>query len=342
MWRLVFITLVLVACHRRDDPGARACGMSLAHSWAGQGAHGYGTADSARALDELVSDGIRAISVSPFAFMGHLTDPTVAWSRGEPGQETFANIAATVAQAHSRGLEVMIKPQIYLRDGQWCGDIEPPDWHAWFESYRAYVKAVAQLAEDNDVEYLVAGVELASATKRDDGEMRATITQLRDIYHGQLIYSANWDEAAHVSFWDAVDVIGIQMYAPLRKSDQALGSITEGAAAWLAVYEGIARRYRKPIIVTETGFVNRIGVTELPYVWPEWLVDEHPSFAGDAEQAAAYQALIDTFGRSPHVRRIFWWKWFTDVEGFNDDGPLGFAIRGRFAEQVLRRMCAGQ
>src|SRR5690348_8012123 len=93
MCRIVFVTIVLVACDRRDDPAARACGMSLAHSWAGQGAHGYGTADSARALDELVSDGIRAISLSPFAFMEHLTDPTLTWSRGEPGQETFANIA---------------------------------------------------------------------------------------------------------------------------------------------------------------------------------------------------------------------------------------------------------
>jgi hypothetical protein len=339
MRRIVFVIMLLAACQRRDVLGARACGMSLAHSWAGQGAHGYGTADSARAIAELAHNGIRAISISPFAFMEHLTDPAVAWSGEAAGEESFASLAATITQAHERGMEVMVKPQIYLRDGQWCGDIAPPDWHAWFESYRVYAKAVAQLAEDNHVEYLIVGVELASATARDDGEMRVTIAQLRDVYHGRLIYSANWDEAGHVSFWDAVDIIGIQMYAPLRKSGQPVSTIDRGAAGWLAQYEAMARRHVKPLMITETGFVNRVGVTEIPYVWPEWLVDEHASLAGDVEQAAAYQTLIDTFGRSPYVERIFWWKWFTDVDGFNDDGPLGFAIRGRLAEQVVRRAC---
>jgi hypothetical protein len=341
MRRLIFAAMLLTACQRREPIGTRPCGMSLAHSWAGQGAHGYGTADSDRALAELQEDGITAISVSHFAFMKRVSDPTLTWSEGEQGQETFASIARLIGQAHAKGMRVMLKPQIYLEDGEWCGDIAPPDWHIWFETYRAYAKAVAQLAEENHVEYLIAAVELSSATRRDDHEMRDTIAAVRAIYHGPLIYSANWDEAEHVTFWDAVDIIGIQMYAPLRKSGQRLSvkAIAKGASAWLSKYERIAKRHHKKIIVTETGFVNRVGVTEIPYVWPEWLVDEYESLEGDAEQAAGYEALIDTFGRSPHVLQIFWWKWFTDVDGFSDDGPLGFAVRGRFAEHVLRRTC---
>lgn len=301
--------------------------MSLAHSWAAGGAYGYGTQASAAALDQLAAMGMRSVAVSTFAFMDDFYDSGVRPQR-LPGTETEESARSVAAQAHARGLTVMLKPQIYLLDGEWCGDIAPRNgWAAWFASYDAFILEQARMAAAADIEALVVGVELKTSTRLASDYWRATIAKVREVYHGMLIYSANWDEAEAVDFWPLLDAVGIALYAPV------------GDATWLKRYEALAVKTNKPIVVTETGVMNRVGAVAKPYVWPEWVTDETQSFAGDSEQARGYRALIDTFGRSRYVERIYWWKWFTD-DGFADEGPLGFSPRGRFAESVLREACA--
>ena len=302
--------------------------MSLAHSWFAGGSAGYGTAASARALDELLGMGMRSVTIGTFAFMDDFHDPGVR-RQDLPGTETLESARAVARQAHERGLTVMLKPQIYLLNGEWCGDIAPRDgWPAWFASYREFILANARMAAEADIETLVVGVELKTSTRSAPDEWRATIAEVRRVYGGTVGYSANWDEVEQVTFWPLVDAIGISLYAPLKTSN------------WQARYEAVAAKADKPIIITETGLMNRVGTRDIPYVWPEWVTGEDQSYAGDGEQAAGYRDIIGTFGRSPRVRRIYWWKWFTDGDTMLNEGPLGFSPRGRFAESVLREACA--
>jgi hypothetical protein len=302
--------------------------MSLAHSWVAGGSQGYGTAASAAALDELRAMGITSVALGTFAFMDDFYDHAVR-PQTLPGTETLVTAAATARQAHARGLTVMLKPQVYLLDGEWCGDIEPRGgWGEWFESYDDFILAQARMAAEADIEMLVVGVELKTATSHAAEHWPITIAKVREVYHGTIIYSANWDEAEQVDFWPLVDALGISMYAPGDKQD------------WLRRYERVAAKADKPIVITETGIMNRIDARALPYVWPEWVSDEGESLAGDTEQAAGYEDIIATFGRSPQVQHIYWWKWFTDGASFTNEGPLGFSPRGRLAETVLRQTCA--
>jgi hypothetical protein len=338
----IAVTLVtLVGC--RDEPlGDRACGMSFAHSWTDKGVRGYGSPSSVRALDELQQLGMKAIHIHSFAFMLDLEDSVVSTEAHYPGAETFASLTATADAAHARGMTVMLKPQIWLVDGQWCGEITPRNgWPAWFASYRTFILKYAALAESMKAEWLAVGVELKSATLEAPGEWPSIIADVRKVYHGKLVYSANWDEADHVTFWPLVDAVGVQMYAPLRTEKEPLTEsvLANGARRWLRKYEAIADKAGKPLIITEAGYVNREGVTAAPHIWPSWVTEEPQSRAGDEEQAAGYRALIATFGRSAKVERIYWWKWFTDVEGPPEEGPLGFGPKGRPAEAILRAAC---
>ncbi len=324
---MVAALVALSACNKPKTED-RPCGMSLAHSWSAGGSNGYGTPASARTLDELATLGMRSVTIGTFAFMDGFHDPGVR-PQELPGTETLASARAVARQAHERGLTVMLKPQIYLLNGEWCGDIAPRDgWAAWFSSYRQFILANARMAAEADIETLVVGVELKTSSKQVPEEWATTIAEVRKVYGGNVVYSANWDEVEQVSFWPLVDAIGISLYAPLKTSN------------WQARYEAVAAKADKPIIITETGVMNRVGAREIPYVWPEWVTGEGPSFAGDSEQAEGYRDIIATFGRSAHVRRIYWWKWFTDGDSMVNEGPLGFSPRGRFAETVLRETCA--
>ncbi len=321
--------MILAACNKPKTGNDTACGMALAHSWFAGGSRGYGSKASAEALDALADIGIRSVSVSTYAFMDDFHTPYVR-PQELPGTETLATARAVAKQAHARGLSVMLKPAIYLLDGEWCGDIAPRGgWPAWFDSYREFILANARMAAEADIEMLVVGVELKSSTRSVPEEWRKTIAEVRKVYGGTLLYSANWDEAEDVTFWRDVDAIGISLYAPLRKSN------------WLERYESVAAKAERPIVITETGVMNRIDARDIPYVWPEWVTEEDQSFAGDTEQADGYRDIIASFGQSPRVQRIFWWKWFTDGESLLNEGPLGFSPRGRFAESVLRATCGG-
>lgn len=316
--------------------------MSFAHSWTDKGIRGYGSPSSYKALDELQRLGMRAIHIHSFAFMNELEDARVSTEARYPGAESFADLTAMADAAHQRGMSVMLKPQIWLVDGQWCGEIRPKEgWDVWFASYESFILRYAALAESTKAEWLAVGVELKSSTAEAGDRWPAIIAAVRRVYHGKILYSANWDEAERVTFWPLVDAVGVQMYAPLREESEPVTArvLERGARKWLRRYEEIAARADRPLIVTEAGYVNREGVTAAPHIWPSWITDEPPSRAGEDEQAAGYRALIATFGRSRRVERIYWWKWFTDVEGPPEEGPLGFGPKGRIAESVLRAAC---
>ena len=58
-------------------------------------------------------------------------------------------------------------------------------------------------------------------TRRPPGPARTLIAELRTLYPGLLTYSANWDEAQDVLFWDQLDLIGINAFYPLADHDNA-------------------------------------------------------------------------------------------------------------------------
>ena len=65
-------------------------------------------------------------------------------------------------------------------------------------------------------------VRISSAVAADPDAMRHLVAEVRAIYGGKLVYAANWDEIDRVRFWDALDYVGVQLYAPLaRRADES-------------------------------------------------------------------------------------------------------------------------
>ncbi len=321
------------------------CGINFVHAWQAGGHRGYGSDASAGQLDELADLGVQSVAITTFAWMQGLADVEVHSTEHVGASETADRMRAVAEQARARGLDVMYKPHLWIGRGAWRGDIDPDPalggWPAWFDSYESWVVAQAQIAEDTGATWFVVGVEFVSAVREDPERWRRIIAAVRGVYSGRVTYAANWDEVEHVPFWDGLDAVGVQMFAPLSEADDATPEqMREGAARWLARYEAVAQAVDRPLVLTEVGYMNRAGTTRDPWVWPERLpAGDHGE--GDAEQAEAWGAIVATFGRSERVAGIWWWKWFTDPDT-DEEGPIGFSPRGRPAEQVLRGACAGR
>lgn len=322
---------------------ARVCGICFAHTHQNGGDRGYGSETSGQTLDELQKMGITHISITPFAWMASVTSSEVLWSRtGKGGSETDERLKQVAKQAGDRKIKVMLKPHIWIRHGAWRGEINPDaatgGWPAWFASYKSYILSQAALAQKMGAEWFVIGVELSSSALAHPESWRDIITDVRLLYKGKLIYAANWDTAEKISFWDALDGVGVQMFAPLsQEQTPTLDQLKTGAQSWLNRYRAVAQKAKLPLLLTEVGYINRVGTSQEPYLWPE-RIEENYSPAGDEQQRLAYQAIVETFGQAQELDNAYWWKWFTDPETA-EEGSVGFSPRGKPAQKVLENAC---
>ena len=105
------------------------------------------------------------------------------------------------------------------------GVIRPPKWSTWFDSYTSVLIHFAWIAEQNHVDVLSVGSELVSSEK-ERSEWSRCISKVREVFHGQLTYSANWDHYRSKALFALVDEGGASRYFNLREPTAHAGDAT--------------------------------------------------------------------------------------------------------------------
>lgn len=339
--RLLAVTVVM-ACARAEGQSARvaplpagvARGVAYAHDWSNRGAQGYGTASDRAQLDALRALGATWVSVMPFGYMRSARDTAVRASYDRPGAEHDAALVATIRAAHARGLRVLLKPHLWVHDA-WPGAVDPPDEasaRAVVAQWSTLTLHYADLAAREGVEALTVGVEMDPLARRVPSAWREMIAAVRARYRGTVTYASNWSDVATVPFWDALDVIAVNHYAPLADASGTvpLDVATARARATLAGYDAVSRRVGRPVWLTEVGFRRDADALVRPWQWVQ-----SSSAAMMDLQVLGYAATLRAVAATPSITGVFAWKWFTSG-GDEDEGPRGFVFRGRPAESLLR------
>ena len=289
---------------------------------------GYRSPAAVRYLDEIAATGATWVQFNPTWYQQDARGAAIAPSADTPSDAALAHI---VSAAHRTGLKVLLKPLLDLAgDGGYRGTIRPADPAAWFAFYTAFISHYADLAARWNVAQLAVGTELAGVSGHRDAWLRV-IETVRGRYRGSLLYAANFDEYHRVAFWDAVDLIGIDAYWKL--SDRPTTAVDGLRRAWEPIVRdltALASRTGRPVLFTEAGYTSRSGSTTAPW---DWTVGTTPD---QAEQAAAYQALLAGLNDQPWWAGVFWWCWDVPPAHPTTD-PLGYSPRGKAAEAVVRR-----
>ena len=88
-----------------------------------------------------------------------------------------------------------------------------------------------------------------------EAQWRALIIEVRSVYSGEIIYAASWDEAAKVPFWDAVDLVGLNFYAPVTfRAESHRFEILRGWQPWLDRMRLVHKKAGRDIILSEIGY----------------------------------------------------------------------------------------
>ncbi len=314
-------------------------GIEYVSWWHGQ----YSSINSDISLDNLKNTNANNVGLVVTWYMNNRTSNTI--SNDTDKTPTDLDIVHAIGDIHSRGMGVMLKPHVDIKDGSWRGGISPSNTTAWFESYNNFITHYAQIAQSNSVEYFSVGTELKSLSGSAYGSNWNTIiNNIKTIYTGNLTYAANWDEYTNVAFWNMLDYGGVDAYFPL--SDAQNPSIQElmngwsdysgtyGIHNWVAEIESWQSAINKPIIFTEIGYRSIDYAAREPWSW-----STGGTYNGQL-QANCYEAAIQVFKGKTWFSGMYWWDWRTNPNagGVND---INYTPQNKPAEATLTALYGG-
>lgn len=260
-------------------------------------------------LDHLADIGVEWVRIQTFLYQDNIHSSSIFADRDKTASDE--SLEYIISKLHQKNFKVLLEPVVGLehtKSGEWMGTIAPDNWDSWFESYNALIQHYAKLAQRNEVEQLVVGVELNS-THRFKEKWEQIISNVRKHYQGLTIFVANFDAYETVSFWDKLDAIGMNFYFPINRrddlylpwsevkdeyNDPSYEDLLEGWQLWVNALDRWQKKINKPIVVTEVGYASQRGCTYQPWSW----------YLGESdyeEQYFAYKALFEVWGKKQMV-----------------------------------------
>lgn len=285
----------------------------------------YTDPDAGRALATARAAGAELVALTPTSYM---ETPESTEIKADPLKTpTDASVLAAAREAHRLGLDVAIKPHVDVRDGTFRGEIQPLDRDAWFASYGELVDRYAELAQRAGARYFVIGTELTSMSG-DEEQWRDLIARARRRFDGKITFAANWvDGAEAITFWDALDMIGIDAYMPLGSDpDPTTDELVADWQPYAERMQALHERWGKRILFTELGYESRLGTAAR--------IDHGDPAVSEDAQATAYEAAFRALTPLPFFRGIWWWEWSAEGIGIGP-GDAGFSPEGKKAADVL-------
>ncbi|KAB8154394.1 glycoside hydrolase [Kordia sp. TARA_039_SRF] len=275
-------------------------------------------------------------AIMPFGFMRKLTTTEVIHNTDRQWfGETRKGAKQYAELLKKNGIKVMIKPQIWVWNGEFTGFIEMTsevDWKAFEASYESFILEYASLAAEINAEMYCIGTELYKFVAARPAFWKELITKVKKIYKGKLTYAENWDSFEKVPFWEQLDFIGIDAYFPL--SDEKIPSVESLQKGWQqhkTKIKTLSEKLARKILFTEYGYRS------MDYTGKEPWDSNHKGKTLNLEaQKVALQALYNEFWKEEWFAGGFIWKWFIQddkVGGASDDQ---FTPQNKPAEKIVR------
>ncbi len=333
LFALAIILLLLVVSTREMDTQAHSFtqkGVAYTAWWSGE----YSLPDAEFSLANLASTGADWISLLATSYQDTITSTTIFTTTATP---TDADLIHVITGAHNLGLKVMLKPHVNLLNdpNHWRGQIgeeftTEAEWDTWFTAYQNFIFHYADIAETYGADQFCIGTELAGTAHRAD-DWRVVIAGIRARYDGFITYASNHSgEEVDITWWDAVDYIGVNAYYPLtEKNDPTLDELKVAWTPYITTLANLASTWEKSILFTEIGYRSQNGTNRHPW---DWQVEDSIDLQ---EQVDAYQAAFESVYDQPWFAGIFWWEWGTGSfeGGICDDTYTPY---DKPAEDILR------
>jgi hypothetical protein len=287
-------------------------------------------------VDEILKVHANHAAVMPFGFIREINSPDIIFDTERQWYgETKSGAKQYIEMLHKNGVQVMLKPQIWIWRGEFTGTLKmqsEEDWKTLEKSYEKFILAYAGLAQDTKVSILCIGTELEQFVKNRPEFWKKLIVKIKEVYTGKLTYAANWDEYPRTTFWEHLDYIGIDAYFPL--SDERTPSVEQLKNGWQKYKEkmmSFSIEKDKPILFTEYGYRSMDYTAKKP-----WLVDRNEDKVNLDGQVNAKKAIFEEFWKEDWFAGGYVWKWFINHEKAGGGKDNRFTPQNKPAQLVIR------
>lgn len=325
LFSLFFATIILVSCNAQIEKSeSKIKGVSFVAM-----------------RGEMVSDVVKPfknynanfVAVHPYGFMRDLENPAVIHNSDRQWYgERVDGTRQSIEMFHSEGLQVMLKPQIWIGRGNYTGTMElasDEKWKVLEDSYEQFILAFATVAQETKTEIFCIGTELESFVNARPEYWNQLIMKIRKVYDGKLTYAGNWDSYKNEPFWDQLDYIGVDAYFPV--SDQKtpdFATIKAGWEKWMLELSTLSQKHNKKILFAEYGYVSADYAGKEP-----WLNADESRESNEQAQQNLLQAQYDLIWSQDWFAGGFLWKHHAE------SGRRGFEKRftpqGKAAEKTV-------
>lgn len=288
-------------------------------------------------VDPVVALNANYAAIMPFGFMKKLSATEIIHNTDQQWfGETRKGAKQYAELLHKNNISVMIKPQIWVWNGEFTGLIKMESeaaWKAFEASYESFILEYATLAEEINAEVFCLGTELHKFVAARPAFWNRLITKVKEVYKGKLTYAENWDSYDKVPFWSSVDFIGIDAYFPLSEEKMpSLESLKKGWQLHKEKIRTLATKMNKKVLFTEYGYRSMDYTGKEP-----WDSNYKGKTLNLKAQEVALKAIYEEFWKEEWFAGGFIWKWYHNYEksgGLKDDQ---FTPQNKPAEAVVRQ-----
>lgn len=321
-----FLALWLMACSQH--PTSKINGVSL-----------VATRDSlhTRQVAEVKHIHANYAAIMPFGFVRDLDHPEILYNTERQWfGETVEGSRQYIRLLHGDGIQVMLKPQLWIWRGAFTGHMKmntEDDWKDMENCYRNFILDFADLAETEKVAVLCIGTELEQFITHRPAYWTELIRDIRKRYSGKLTYAANWDEYKRVPFWDALDFIGVDAYFPVAPTQTpSFEEAQQGWQQWKDRMETLSDSLDRPILFTEYGYRS------VDYAGREpWVSDWELKGVNLTAQENLLEALYHEMWGEPWFAGGFLWKWHPHHERVGGAEDNFFTPQRKPAQSTVKK-----
>lgn len=276
-------------------------------------------------------------AIMPFGFIRSLDHPEIIFDTNRQWfGETSAGASQYIELLHEEGIEVMMKPQIWIWRGEFTGNLKmnsEEDWMQLENAYSHFILTYAQLAELTKVNIFCIGTELEQFVVARPSYWKRLIAEIKKVYSGKLTYAANWDEYKRVSFWNQLDYIGVDAYFPISDAKTpTLEKAILGWVPWKEELKTVSEKLDKPILFTEYGYRSVDYAGKQP-----WDSNHELSSINFEAQTHLLNGLYQEIWNEPWFAGGFIWKWFIAHEKVGGEKDNQFTPQNKPAQQNVKR-----
>lgn len=275
-------------------------------------------------------------AVMPYGFMREADRPEIIFDTDRQWYgETCEGASQYIRMLHKNGIQVMLKPQLWIWRGLFTGELamaSESNWKQLEAEYADFILTYADLAEETGVAIFCIGTELEAFVRARPGFWKTLIASVRQRYSGRITYAANWDEYSRIPFWKDLDLIGIDAYFPLSDArNPGLEDLRKGWKRWKTEIRNFQQAVGIPVLFTEYGYRSMDYTAKKP-----WLVDRSEEGVNLEAQANAKRAIFEEFWNEDWFAGGFVWKWFIHHSRAGGLSDNRFTPQNKPAQEVIR------